>query len=455
MTPHDLWDNGKPAIGRTGTGPGDLEHYNAYTFTARAVELIHEHAAATTASAASVASATSSASGGGSSSSVDTTHHSAFATATATATATASPPPPPRPPAPFFLYFALHNTHGPIEAPRRFIDMYNFSLPLRNTFDAMVSVVDESVANVTRALRETGMWNNTLFVWATDNGSPVNVAGSNQPLRGGKGSNWEGGCRVPAFVSGGILPTRMHGQRLTGLAHVADFYNTFSALAGLPSGDPNNSNTTTSSSSSHMSGNRSSSSSISSSSSSANLDMPMPAPAPMDSLDLGPYWMGAAKASPRTEIIYDHRTPHTYGIRKHNYTTGALRVGDYKLIVGQPSGESQATWYGHFSPNASYKGKGNFATCELDRPCLFNLAVDPTEHVDLMRQSPVSAEARKQFAQLMARFKALETEYHPPPNIPLTDADDVSFCATVAENKGLIAPWVKQQYQQQQQRQQQ
>ena len=46
--------------------------------------------------------------------------------------------------------------------------------------------VDESVKNVTDALIATGMWNSTLFVWTTDNGSPIGVGGSNHPLRGGK-----------------------------------------------------------------------------------------------------------------------------------------------------------------------------------------------------------------------------------------------------------------------------
>ena len=65
---------------------------------------------------------------------------------------------------PMFMYLALHNTHAPIEAPDRFVSMYNFKDKKRNTFLAMVSVVDESVANVTRALKETGMWSNTLLV---------------------------------------------------------------------------------------------------------------------------------------------------------------------------------------------------------------------------------------------------------------------------------------------------
>ena len=48
------------------------------------------------------------------------------------------------------------------------------------------------VLNLTTALNATRMWANTLFVWTNDNGSPVTVGGSHHPLRGGKGSNWEG-----------------------------------------------------------------------------------------------------------------------------------------------------------------------------------------------------------------------------------------------------------------------
>ena len=88
------------------------------------------------------------------------------------------------PSAPMFMYLALHNTHSPIEAPDRFVDMYDFGGDtLKETFFGMVSVVDETVANVTKALKEAEMWDNTLLVWTTDNGSPVQVAGSNAPLR--------------------------------------------------------------------------------------------------------------------------------------------------------------------------------------------------------------------------------------------------------------------------------
>lgn len=85
---------------------------------------------------------------------------------------------------PLFMYLALHNTHGPIEAPPEYESLYHFKLKKRNVFNGMVSVVDSTVANVTAALKDTGMWENTLFIWTTDNGSPVQVAGSNDPFRG-------------------------------------------------------------------------------------------------------------------------------------------------------------------------------------------------------------------------------------------------------------------------------
>lgn len=47
----------------------------------------------------------------------------------------------------------------------------------------MVSCVESTTKNVTDALRTAGLWKQSVFVWATDNGSPVNAGGSNHPLR--------------------------------------------------------------------------------------------------------------------------------------------------------------------------------------------------------------------------------------------------------------------------------
>jgi hypothetical protein len=115
------------------------------------------------------------------------------------------------------------------------------------------------------------MWKTTLFIWTTDNGSPVQVAGSNAPLRGGKGSDWEGGVRTPAFISGGVLPPKMAGISLPGIVAVWDWFATFTVLAGVDPKDPN----------------------------------PL-APADVDSYNMWPYFSGAVSTSPRTEIVFDH-----------------------------------------------------------------------------------------------------------------------------------------------------
>ena len=69
---------------------------------------------------------------------------------------------------PLFMYLALHNTHGPIEAPAEWEAIYShLSFQKQITFDAMVSVVDSTVGNVTSMLKQQGMWKDTLFIWTT------------------------------------------------------------------------------------------------------------------------------------------------------------------------------------------------------------------------------------------------------------------------------------------------
>ena len=64
-------------------------------------------------------------------------------------------------------------------------------------------------------------------------------SGNNFPLRGEKHSNWEGGLRTAAFVSGGYVPEAVRGTNNTVNMHVADWYATFADVAGVdPTDDP-------------------------------------------------------------------------------------------------------------------------------------------------------------------------------------------------------------------------
>lgn len=291
------------------------------------------------------------------------------------------------PATPLFLYVALQNVHAPLEADAAAMALYpDETYTLRRTFSAMMSTIDSSVANITAALRAAGMWDTTAMLWQSDNGSPVDVGGSNWPLRGGKGTNFEGGTRVPALFGGGLVPSAMRGTNLTGLFHVSDIYATVCGLAGVDASDG---------------------------------DI-----APVDGLDAWPWLSGAAPASPRTRIVHEH------SMFAPGNATGALRDGDWKLIVNT---EPWAGWYGekssgHFTPPRSGPTT-NVQACSPTAPCLFNVAVDPEERLDVASSNPSKVE------ELLAIFRSYDISYHPPRTAPVRNS---KACCAMGQ---YLQPW--------------
>ena len=74
------------------------------------------------------------------------------------------------------------------------------------------------------------LWNDTLLIVTTDNGGIPPAGGYNWPLRGHKGSLWEGGLRGVGFVHGKML--KKTGIKCAELLHVTDWYPTLLYLAG-------------------------------------------------------------------------------------------------------------------------------------------------------------------------------------------------------------------------------
>ena len=131
---------------------------------------------------------------------------------------------------PFLLYLAHTFPHVPLYADEPFIGRSP-----RGLYGDVVETVDWSVGLVLRTLKEEGVAENTLVFFTSDNG-PWLIQGANGGsaglLRGGKGSTWEGGMRVPglAWWPGRIKPGRTSAE----LASSLDLFPTCLTLAGIP-----------------------------------------------------------------------------------------------------------------------------------------------------------------------------------------------------------------------------
>ena len=137
---------------------------------------------------------------------------------------------------PFFLYLAFQDVHWPLQAPQEYIDRFKGQTGgdlKRQMVCAMAAHLDDAVGNVTTALKRSGLWENTLIVFTSDNGGPTNgdevTASNNFPLRGGKNTLWQGGVRVPAIVRGPGVRSR--SEPLEMKMHATDWLPTLVSMA--------------------------------------------------------------------------------------------------------------------------------------------------------------------------------------------------------------------------------
>merc|ERR1719326_2198360 len=88
----------------------------------------------------------------------------------------------------------------------------------RRNMAAMMSALDDGILAIIWKLKEKGMWEDTIFIFTTDNGGNLHGSGNNYPLRGGKYTFWQGGCRAVGFVGGGdnFIPLEMRGVNWNG-----------------------------------------------------------------------------------------------------------------------------------------------------------------------------------------------------------------------------------------------
>src|SRR5437870_47648 len=193
---------------------------------------------------------------------------------------------------PFYLYLTFNAPHTPYQAPKDYIERYkNIEDSTRHTYASMVACLDDEIGRVVAALDKKGLRDNTLILFHSDNGgtrnamfagqmadmSKVKLPCDNGPYRDGKGSLFEGGCRVCACAN---WPGHIKAQTVDGMIHAVDIYPTLAALAGASTAKCK----------------------------------------PLDGVNV---WVTIAegKPSPRTEIVYNVEP-----------FRGAVRQGDWKCI---------------------------------------------------------------------------------------------------------------------------
>jgi arylsulfatase A-like enzyme len=184
---------------------------------------------------------------------------------------------------PLFLYVPFNAPHTPLQAPPEYLDRYkDISSKQRRTYAAMVSCLDDAMSRVLAALEKRGLRDNTLVLFCSDNGGPVNQGANNGTLRGAKGGLYEGGVRVPAWA---VWPGKLKaGAVVKEPLHMVDWYPTLLTLAGV------------------------------------SLKQKLP----LDGRDAWPT-IAEGKSSPHDEILHNVEPNH-----------GALRRGPWKLIVRGP-----------------------------------------------------------------------------------------------------------------------
>nr|ATE50188.1 arylsulfatase 4 [Phyllotreta striolata] len=204
---------------------------------------------------------------------------------------------------PMFLYMAHLAPHAglpsePLQAPDE--EVYKFahiSDPERRVYAAMVSMLDKSVGDVVKALRDRRMLQNSVILFLSDNGAaPEGVhanRGSNYPFRGMKHSAWEGGTRNIAAIWSPLIkkPRKVSNH----LMHISDWLPTFSSIAGLDSSKTPK----------------------------------------IDGLDM---WKSISEdeSSPRTTILYNIDDTGRWG---------GVRQGEWKYVYGSTSNGVKDIWY--------------------------------------------------------------------------------------------------------------
>ena len=130
---------------------------------------------------------------------------------------------------PFFCYLPTNVPHWPNLVERKYLEMYHGEY---SGFFGMIAQFDENMGRMERFMAESGLKENTIFIFITDNGTSQGAAVFNAGMRGNKEQYYEGGHRGPFFLrwpGAGLNKPRDIDE----LTHSTDLFPTLLDLCGI------------------------------------------------------------------------------------------------------------------------------------------------------------------------------------------------------------------------------
>tara|TARA_R110002049_G_scaffold137472_1_gene297491 strand:- start:1057 stop:2541 length:1485 start_codon:yes stop_codon:yes gene_type:complete len=260
---------------------------------------------------------------------------------------------------PFFLYLPHNMVHIPVHASETFVGKSKLGI-----YGDAIQELDWSTGEILKTLKEFGLDEKTLVIFTSDNGPHLGQSASAGPLRGEKGSTFEGGVRVPCILRwpGQIPANRVIDEPIT----IMDMLPTFVSLAGGSA----------------------------------------PRDRIIDGKDVWPVITGAEGTKSPHDAIYYLRGNSVAGIRSGDWK---FLIVDAKEMASHAEGELSEEEK-NLSPRQLKKlmkeqaktAKGDKGEVEM----LFNLRDDLGEKKDLSKEHPeISARLKKQLDTFRAEFR--------------------------------------------------
>ena len=236
---------------------------------------------------------------------------------------------------PFFIYLAHNMPHVPLFASENFLGRSKAGL-----YGDVVEEIDWSMGQIIKTLEEKGLQDDTLIIFTSDNGPWVmfkEFGGSAGPLRGEKGTCWEGGPRVPTIF---YWPNHIEAGDSDAFMVNIDIYSTLSTLT----------------------------------------DSQLPSEYKLDSIDMSEVLLNKKESHRHSYMFFS-------GVRSEHYSLPfSLRSDDYKI---------------HFKSGDCIRDPDTYENMPVtiyEPPIIFNLKEDISESTDIAHQDPqLTSDLTKQY----------------------------------------------------------